>query len=143
MRERKGRPTPKRDAILAERRVTRGRNRSRWQDQWERAAKATKERRAERAKALKGTRGVDRVPDGLKIDPPAPTVLVEHTDVPASWRRAQRGFTGRPPGGGFRHPSPPRSTNEPRRNPDKDRALPGKARIRARREARRVAAASS
>jgi hypothetical protein len=86
------------------------------------------ERRAAAHKRAKenrhtGPRGVDRVPDRLRVHPEPPAYLVKHTDANYRTRRDRALWSG-----GLRTGS-----NEPHVNPDKDRRLAGKARRAARR----------
>lgn len=97
---------------------------------------ARKQARQEAAEDPEPTpeRGVDRVPARLRDLPEGePRVLVEHIDATRQDRRFRETKDGRT----VKRAKPLPARNTPYTNQDKDRALPGKARRRARREARR------
>lgn len=92
-------------------------------------AKAAAKRAKKRSKRKPdGTRGIDRVPQHLRGLVVHPVVLIEHTDSSYADRRRWSHSTG----GAL-----PKSANTPHVNEYNDRSLPGKARVRARRAARR------
>ena len=58
--------------------------------------KRTEELRTARAeREPDGTRGIDRVPERLRVEQPAPEHVVEHTDAPHRDRRAMHINQGR------------------------------------------------
>lgn len=52
-------------------------------------AREAKRRKAAKARRKKESRGVDRVPERLRVDPPKPVYLIQHTAPNYAWRRAR------------------------------------------------------
>lgn len=96
-----------------------------WREERRNAAieRNTKRRKAERV-AREGKRGIDRVPDKVKVAGLQPVQLVAHEHPTYRYRRNVALFYGSGLATG---------KNQPHVNPDKDRRLAGKARRRARR----------
>lgn len=121
--------TRKQSEALAEQR-TRAAELSAWREGIVAALEKAKAKRAKKRGQRKpdGKRGIDRVPKHLRGLAVQPKVLVEHTDTAYADRRRWARNTGR---------KLPMSANTPVRNQFKDRSLSGKARVEARRAARR------
>ena len=90
------------------------------EDRREAARKRNKEARKNRRT---GPRGVNRVPERVRVHPAAPVAVVSYTDDNYRTRRNRALWSG-----GLRA-----GKNQPHVNPDKDRRLAGKARRTARR----------